>query len=572
MGSNMKRYLFVLGLLFSQLLCASSDPFPRPAELEPDVRFWVRVYSEVDTSSGFIHDSRNLGVVYETLQLPEELNHTAQMRLVNQVRERYQQALRELASGRSDLSAEARRIRALWPENTPAQRFQQAADDIRFQRGQANRFRDGLVRSGLWRAHILEVLERYGLPKELVVVPHVESSFNPSAYSHAAAAGLWQFMPATGREFMQVNHIIDERLDPYLATDGAARLLKRNFDSTGNWPLAVTAYNHGANGVRRAVQTVGSDDIATIVRRYQGPAFGFASRNFYVSFLAALEIDRHPEKYFGEMALALPTQYDVIEMPAYVAATTLVSALGTDLATLQQYNPALRTPIWKGEKFIPRGYSVRLPKGTLQQPASQLVAAIPSAQRFASQNPDRFHRVASGESLSVIARRHGTNVRELMALNALSSEHHIRAGAQLRLPGAATIEMGMQVAGSGGAYRVRQGDSLWLIANRHSTTVAALRAANNLGERSHIVAGQELRLPGPGRRTSAASAYHTVRPGDSLWSIANRHGISVSALSSMNALDGRHTIRPGQRLRLPVAGSATQTASVDEQSCAPAIC
>lgn len=573
----MTRYLLVLGLLFSQLLYASDNPFPRPAELEPDVRFWVRVYSEVDTNGGFVHDARNLGVVYETLSFPAGTGQAEQTRLANQARERYQRALRELGSGKgSGLSAEARHVLGLWPEGTSAQHFRQAAEDVRFQRGQANRFREGLARSGLWRDHIQQTLARHGLPQELVVLPHVESSFNPGAYSHAAAAGMWQFMPATGREFMQVNHIIDERLDPYFSTEAAARLLKRNFGTTGNWPLAVTAYNHGANGVRRAVQTTGTTDIATIVRSYQGPAFGFASRNFYVSFLAALEIDRHPEKYFGKVALAAPAQYDVVEMPAYVPAATLASTLGTDLATLRQHNPALRNPIWNGEKFIPRGYSVRLPKGTLRQPAGQLAAAIPASQRFASQNPDRFHRVAPGETLSVIARRHGTSVRDLMALNGLRDEHRIRAGAQLRLPGAAAAGAGAQIAAtsavsaSGGVYRVRQGDSLWTIASRHGTTVAALRAANNLGGRSHIVAGQELRLPSG--RSATVAAHYVVRPGDSLWSIASRHGTSVDTLRSVNALDARQAIQPGQRLRLPAGGGAIQTASVEEETCAPVAC
>ncbi len=580
----MTRCLLVLALLFGQILQASANPFPRPAELEPDVRFWVRVYTEVNTTGGYVHDARNLAVVYETLQFPEGLNSAEQTRRINASRERYQRALQELASGRkSGLSADAEHVRRLWPKGTPPQRFRQAADDVRFQRGQANRFREGLARSGRWREHILATLDQHGLPRELVVLPHVESSFNPTAYSHAAAAGMWQFMPATGREFMQVNHIIDERLDPYFSTEAAARLLKRNFHTTGTWPLAVTGYNHGANGVRRAVQAQGTTDIATIVRNYQGPAFGFASRNFYVSFLAALEVDQHPERYFGKVDYARPENYDIFQAPAYVPAATLAQALGVDAATLRQYNPALRAPVWSGEKYIPQGYTLRVPRTVLRAPAQQLVASIPTSQRFASQNPDRYHRVAPGESLSVIARRHNTSVRELMALNGLDSEHRIRAGAQLRLPGAAPAAAGTRVAstgvgagagasavaGGGGnaVHRVQAGESLWTIASRHGTTVAALRAANNLGNDSKILAGQSLRIPGA---VVGSTGPYVVQRGDSLWSIASRHGTSVRALSDLNGLDGR-TLQPGQRLQLP-ARAAVQTAHAEEAGCMPVTC
>lgn len=549
----MARVLLLFSLFCSSWVYAA---FSVPAELEPDVRFWVRVYTEIETSSGFVHDARNLDAVYETLHFPPHSSHAEQTRLANAARERYRRALRELASGqRRGLSAEARRVAELWPENTSAQRFRQAADEVRFQRGQANRFREGLVRSGQWRDHIAQTLQRHGLPAELMVLPHVESSFNPQAYSHAAAAGLWQFMPATGREFMQVNHIIDERLDPYFSTDAAARLLKRNFATLGSWPLALTAYNHGANGMRRAVQTMGSDDITAIVRRYRGPAFGFASRNFYVSFLAALEIDRHPEKYFGRVRLADPNRYEVVEMPAYVSATVLATTLGVDVATLQQHNPALRPPIWSGEKLIPRGYAVRLPQGAASQPAQQRIAAIPAAQRFAAQNPDRTHRVAAGETLSVIARRHGTSVRALMALNGLRNEHHVRAGAQLRLPGAAAGQLAATAEAGSTVYRVRSGDSLWSIAQRHGVSMAALKSVNNLaGGGSHLMVGQELRLPGS--QTAGARREYTVKSGDSLWSIASRHGISVNSLRDVNALSGGHVIRPGQRLQVPVTDAA----------------
>ena len=156
-----------------------------------------------------------------------------------------------------------------------------------------------MIRAAAWETHIARVLKQHGVPEEIAALPHVESSFNPFAYSKVGAAGLWQFMPSTAKRFMRVDGIVDERLDPYSATEAAANLMLYNYRLLGTWPLAVTAYNHGPGGLRRAQDELGTSDIAVIVKRYQGATFGFASRNFYVAFLAALEVDRNAEKYFG---------------------------------------------------------------------------------------------------------------------------------------------------------------------------------------------------------------------------------------------------------------------------------
>ena len=140
----------------------------------------------------------------------------------------------------------------LWPPDTLPARFAEAVDDVRFQLGQSDRFRAGIMRAGTWEAHIAEVLANLGLPAEIAALPHVESSFDPAAYSKVGAAGLWQFMRSTGRRFMRVDNSVDERLDPFRATEAAAQLLSYNYRLLGTWPLAITAYNHGAEGMLRA--------------------------------------------------------------------------------------------------------------------------------------------------------------------------------------------------------------------------------------------------------------------------------------------------------------------------------
>ena len=253
----------------------TSSPFPRPSELERDVRFWTRVYTEVDTNGGFIHDERDLSVVYETVQFPPQLSERGRRQQVRKRKQHYRAILLQLAGSKHQgLNEEQQRVLDLWPPDVSRQTLRAAAYRLRFQLGQADRFREGLIRAGAWEAYIRQTLADMDLPVELVALPHVESSYNPLAYSHVGAAGMWQLTRSTGRRYLRVDSVVDERLDPYRATVAAARLLEHNRDVTGTWPLAVTAYNHGAAGMRRAVRKLGTHDIATVVRQYRSRTSG----------------------------------------------------------------------------------------------------------------------------------------------------------------------------------------------------------------------------------------------------------------------------------------------------------
>lgn len=430
------RHLSYYTVIFIILLCASvvhAENFPRPAELARDIDFWKRVYTEIDTDSGFIHDSRNLSIVYE--RIVAKGGHASNRSKIKQAKARYKKILNTLASGkRSGLSKEEQRILNLWGDNVSRKRLQQAASSIRFQLGQSNRFRQGYIRSGEWRPYIEQTLSDFNLPPEIAVLPHVESSFNPEAYSKVGAAGMWQFIRSTGKRYMQIDYVVDERMDPFAATVAAAKLLKQNYSVIKSWPLALTAYNHGLASMRRAVKKLGTRDIVKIAREYNGRAFGFASRNFYVAFVAALEVDREASKYYGTVQKMRPFDYTVITMPHYLLASSVVDSLSIDAKTLQRHNRSLLAPVWNGTKRIPKGFELRVPKNLLKRSPRQLLAAIPADQRFVEQTPDLFHRVERGDTMSVIARRYGYSVRELMAANGIRNRNLIRAGQKLRLP------------------------------------------------------------------------------------------------------------------------------------------
>ncbi|MDJ0868552.1 MAG: LysM peptidoglycan-binding domain-containing protein [Myxococcota bacterium] len=502
------RALVAIALALGVSVSASGadETFPRPERLQPRVDLWKRVYSEVENDSGLLHDSEHLEVIYEVLHIPKALPLRVRERRVDAARGRYERVLRRLASGRrSGLSDEEQRVLALWPPGVSNKTLAAAARRVRFQRGQADRFRDGIVRSGAWIDEIERVLTERGLPIELSALPHVESSYNPRAYSKAGAAGVWQFTRSTGRLFMRIDYVVDERFDPHRATEAAAALLRSNYDRTGTWPLAITAYNHGTAGMERAVRKLGTRDIAEIVARYKSRTFGFASRNFYAEFLAALDVSREAERHFGPIVRESPSESHVVVTDAYYPADALARAFGIDVGLLQELNLPLRRPVWSGQKRVPANYPLRLPNLAERPPDAEVLATIPEAQRFAEQTRDRFHRVRRGDTLSQIARRYGVSQRSIMALNGLRNAHRIRVGQRLKLPTTGTpparrTARGVPVepAWVGTRYRVRRGETLSTIARRVGVPMKELAAHNGIRHPYRIRAGQVLKVPGSG--------------------------------------------------------------------------
>ena len=510
---SVARALLVLGLVWATSAQAASE-LPRPASLQPAVDFWTRIYSDVSTSEGLLHDRNNLAVVYEKVKLKNGYRHPARERRIRRRRAHYRRILNTLASGqRNNLNAEEQRVLNLWPDDVSNGRLRQAAHGIRFQLGQSDKFRRGLIRAGAWEPHMRSMLADMELPPELAALPHVESSFNPDAYSRVGAAGIWQFTRLTGRRFMRVDHIVDERMDPFAATEAAGRLLQQNYSITGDWGLAITAYNHGLAGIRRAARSVGSNDIADIIARYDGRRWGFASRNFYPAFLAAVEVDENARKYFGEYEPREPLVTETVTLPFYTTVEAVLQAHPVDRATLRELNRGLRAPVWQGQKHIPRGYSLRLPAGPDQPDPKTVLAGITGEQRYAQQVPDVQHTVRRGESLSGIAARYDTSLQDLMAMNNLRSAHRIRAGQTLRLPvdGKSAIEAD--------SYRVSQGDTLSEIARRAGIPTAELAEANNLDRNATLQPGQTLKIAAaePARDTAApAGAIRRPEAGDAV--------------------------------------------------------
>jgi peptidoglycan lytic transglycosylase D len=426
---------------------AERSPFPAPAGLKPQVEFWKRTFTTYSTRQVVIHDALHLNRVYEVLDFRPLVDSGVndadadayEKEKVRSEKERIRALLLRLHQAGPNPEGLTEEERTIWASfehvKEPSKFLAAAADDrIRAQRGLRERFATGVEVSRRYLPEMELVFRREGLPVELTRLPLVESCFNIRAYSKKGAAGIWQFMPATGRLYMHVGDAVDERRDPLASTAGAAEYLKASYELLGSWPLAVTAYNHGRAGVAHAVSTVGSADLVQIIKRYHGPAFKFASRNFYAEFLAALEVERHYQDYFGDLRVHEPLRVETVVVPDYVTMKALARAANTDVDTLADLNPALTPPVVSGKLRVPKAYRLHVPPGSAAK-FTALYASLPNGEKSSGQRAYYVtHRVQPGQTLAAIAKRYRTTIAAIQRRNNLRSTTRLRTGQSLVIP------------------------------------------------------------------------------------------------------------------------------------------
>lgn len=280
------------------------EPFPTPPELEAAVQFWMTIFTEHESDRAVLHDRQYMNITWKLLKLPKKedrVDDKAARKLMRETIDDVRKRLRRLETDPTPADDTDRELLRAASSYNP-KLLEGAWTRLRFQRGVADNFRQGLIRARTNLAQIREILVAEGVPPEIAALPFVESMYNPKARSAAGAAGLWQLMPATARGLgLAVTRSNDERYDIRQATRGAATMLRQNYRILGSWPLAITAYNHGPNGVRRAVKAVGSTDLAYLIEHYEKSTWGFASKNFYAEFLAATRVFAEQEEAFAAL-------------------------------------------------------------------------------------------------------------------------------------------------------------------------------------------------------------------------------------------------------------------------------
>jgi membrane-bound lytic murein transglycosylase D len=297
--SSLGSICLLVGLMTSQ--ASAALPFPRPSVIEPNIKFWVDVFTAYDERDFIIHDRDHIWRIYQVLHLPGEgPPGRSDIDWVNDyLKTKFSNMLTRLASGQAPANFEELQVSALF-KGEPLSAYAAAAQNLRVQEGMRDQFRGGLLRSRYYRSTMERIFTDAGLPPELVALAEIESSFYNRARSNAGAVGIWQFTRGTGRQFMRITRYHDDRLDPATETEAAAKLLRSNYLTFGSWPLAITAYDYGPAGMAVAAEQY-AGDYERIVRSYDGPHFGFASKNYYPEFLAALQINQFEDAYFPDI-------------------------------------------------------------------------------------------------------------------------------------------------------------------------------------------------------------------------------------------------------------------------------
>lgn len=358
--------LAIFGLIALAGCSSQSTHFPEPKSMKPMVTFWERVYSEWDENQAIYHDNRYLDVIYEVMDVTSYNRRIVLQSHEDVLRERLTNMVESYISQRP-LTREQKKWIAMLKKAGGEQAVYDAPERLRYQTGLKNNFRRGLEISGYYMPEFKKIMKKNNVPTEIAYLPHVESSFQGRAYSHVGAAGMWQFMPATARSYLPMKrNVIDGRMDPFMAAEGAAVYLSEAYDRVAEWPLALTGYNHGVGGMMRAKNEIGPD-IGQIVWEYDGPRFGFASRNFYAEFLAAKHIAENGSSYFPDLVHKKPRRVDGIVLYEPMKVRDLAQMLMISEMTLIELNPAWLKNVRINRVAIPVNIPVWLPKGSAKK-------------------------------------------------------------------------------------------------------------------------------------------------------------------------------------------------------------
>lgn len=413
-----------------------------------------------------------------------------------------------------------------------------------FQGRERKFFIESYKRSGKYRDEIVNALKEAGLPEDLSWLPLIESGFKVKALSRARALGLWQFIPSTGYKFgLNRDNWIDERLDPAKSTAAAISYLEELHQIFGDWTTVLAAYNCGEGRVLRKIRRQKINYLDNFWDLYE--KLPRETARYVPRFLATLYIIKYPEKYGITLEEPYkPIPCEVVTIDKQVNLKTVADNLDIPAKDLAALNPELRYNVTPG---VPYAIKVPLGKGEI------LLAKIADIPEWSP--PKRayvYHKVRKGETLSIIALKYHTSVRNIIQANNIRRKHFIQSGQKLKIPvtgrrtpkllakGAATLH--------NGKYKVRKGDSLWLIARNFNTTTKELCRLNNLSStRLHV--GQQVKITIEKSQTdSEKKEMYRVKRGDNPSQIARKHNMSLSRLLRINNLSINSRIYPGQGL------------------------
>ena len=420
----------------------------------------------------------------------------------------------------------------------------------------------GLTQSGRYRELIENVLKEEGVPQDLIYLAQAESGFHPYAVSRVGARGIWQFMGSRAKGYGLHHDLwVDDRQDPERSTRAAAHHLRDLYNQFGDWYLAMAAYNSGPGTVQSAVKRTGYADFWELYRRNVLPK---ETRNYVPIIVAVAIMAKNPSQYGLQNVIPdPPMKYETVKINYPVDLRLVAECIDVTPSELQELNPSLlrmTTP--------KRSFDLHLPVGTADK-YQAAIAAIPADMRLWW----RYHTVAKGETLMSLARTYRTPMKTIATANQLEMSDTIEAGAKLVIP----IAPGRHNSGDGQTYarrltiyRVRKHDTLESVSNNLGIAPTTIRRWNRMkgdslaGRRvlyihlpiSPTVAAAEHQVKAKSHHASeladnksGSPVRHTVKRGETLYSIANSYKTSVKAIKQTNA--NVATLRPGMVLVIP---------------------
>jgi len=346
--------------------------FQVPDGLALRFNFWRRIYSLWTSEQYVLHVADYPEVIFEIADISQAdptLGNMQKQNIVKRImrvhRDDFRRLLMTMHNSRHKdpalMTPAMRRLADLLAHISDPNKYLVAARSIRMQRGQRDYIAKGFESGSRYMTAIREEFVKEGVPTELANLAYIESSFNIQAYSKVGAAGVYQLMPSTAKQYMKVGTEIDERRDPIKSARAAAKLLKLYYAITGNWALATTAYNHGVGGIKQAVKATGSTSIEHLVHHYEGRAFGFASKNFYSGFLAMLATIQNAKTIFPEVVAHEAIRFQAIRLTQPISTKMVMQRYGLTPDILIQYNPDIARSMIRFNGILPRNYEIKVP-------------------------------------------------------------------------------------------------------------------------------------------------------------------------------------------------------------------
>lgn len=380
-----------------------------------------------------------------------------------------------------------------------------------------------LQRSTRYMPIMQGILQKEGLPKDLIYIALIESGFSSTAHSSASAVGYWQFIRATGKHYgMQIDNFVDERRDFVRSTQAAADYFKGLYNLFGSWYLAIASYNVGENRVKNLVMKHHTRDFWQLARENKLPE---ETANYVPKFLAARLIAREPEKYgFVNLEYMPPLEFNEVEFNSSIDLRKLAKEMNLEYDDLRDLNP-----MWKKGVALDKAgkLTLRVPKGT----EAQALAAAPSAiaesrKRYVADEDYSYYRVRRGDNIATIARKFNTTQGQIRELNNMSRRAMLVAGKRIRVPGETVAGL------SSRDVKKKPTDSQVESSSKRSTP--SLASTVNMK---------------PAR--SMNRKVHVVRRGENLMQIANRYKVPLRELASVNRLRNKSRLAVGSRLEIP---------------------